>query len=152
MRIGGGVVVAVLAARTAVAQAPSTAQRDYKNPTTAALWSVPIPGAGLMYAGQTLGGFMMMGTTMAAFGAMMQPRDTISMSGPECLSREPSCRVELTSWSKQRIAGYVGAGLWTLSIVVAPIAARAHNESYRLHATVTPGVSRSTNIGLSLRF
>lgn len=157
MRLRIAFVSFLLGAVSVQAQSPSGARADSshgrRKPATAAMLSAVLPGAGHIYAGQTLAGFAVMTLEAVAVGGALQGRDTVSMSvSLDCTTRQPKPRdcFELSSYSKQRTWTYGAVGIWLAALVTAPLAAKQHNRDYGF--ALTPTRDGRTNVGLSLRF
>lgn len=93
---------------------------DYKNPRTALLLTVAVPGGGHIYAGETGTGIGTMFVSAAAIGAGAFYSSCVWQSGEGTCSKAPL---------------YVGLGIhaanWVFSLLDAPDAARRHNRRLR---------------------
>jgi len=153
-------VLALLCAFPFIA-APARAQQashpaGFKDPGTATLLSVVIPGGGQLYSGETRKGLTLLGVGMGGFtlGAAM----TFASAGVSCNEDTFSCESEGSALPA--VLGYMAyLGTWIYGIADASSSAQRMNTKHGLAAAipdvapvVAPNGGGGTQVGITMRF
>lgn len=144
------VLFAVLSAGTAHAQ--STQPAGYKDPGTAMIISVLVPGGGQMYSGETQRGLTLLGIGLGGLAV----GTAISASSTGC--DEDSCDTD-ANFAPLALGYLAYLGAWVYGIVDADDSAERMNSKRGLAvggAQVTPVLSivpaGGTGVGINIRF
>ena len=146
------VVLVCIAATPALAQAP---QAGYKDPGTATLLSVVVPGGGQIYSGETQKGLLLLGGGLA--GLVLGAAMTTSSAGVSC-DDDFDCEDD-TNYAPAALGYLTYLGTWIYGIIDADDSAARMNASRSiaraLSGDVAPLVTSSggdTAVGITIRF
>lgn len=142
--------------------APARAQQatppaGYKDPGTATLLSVVIPGGGQLYSGDTRKGLTLLGVGLGGLtlGAAM----TFASAGVSCSETALTCESEGSALPA--VLGYVAyLGSWVYGIADASSSAKRMNTKHGLARVIpenvapimVPNGTGGTQVGLTMRF
>ncbi|HEU0302715.1 MAG TPA: hypothetical protein VFR37_24855 [Longimicrobium sp.] len=148
------VALACITATPALAQ--QAPQPGYKDPGTAMLVGVLVPGGGHMYAGETQKGLMLLGVGLG--GLVLGTAMTSSSAGISCDEDVISCEDD-TNYLPMAVGYLAWLGSWIYGIVDADDSAHRMNAQRGLarlmSGDVVPMVASSgdgTRVGVSVRF
>jgi hypothetical protein len=148
-------VLVCIASTPALAQAPQAPQVGYKDPGTATLFSVVVPGGGQIYSGETQKGLLLMGGGLA--GLILGAAMTSSSAGVSC-DDDFSCEDD-TNYAPAALGYLTYLGTWVYGIIDADDSANRMNASRgiarALSGNVAPLVASSggdTSVGVTIRF
>ncbi|CAA9329112.1 MAG: hypothetical protein AVDCRST_MAG68-2397 [uncultured Gemmatimonadetes bacterium] len=143
-----------------VSAAPAAAQREarigYKDPGTATLVSLAIPGGGQLYSGETGRGAALLGVSLG--GVALGVSATVSSAGVSC-DEAFNCQDD-TNYLPMALGYAVFLGSWIYGVIDADDSAQRMNARRglvggfppRLSPVITADPQRATRMGLSIRF
>jgi hypothetical protein len=136
---------------------PAPATVGHKDPVTATVLGVLLPGGGQMYAGRTGKGIALLALSTGAVvsGAALSRKGTCSVFVPD-----PASSIYITECTDRKVGPlHAGIGMavasWLYGAFTAPGDARAANEAAQRHASATPMIEQRhgrTDLGLAYRF
>ena len=125
----------------------------YKDPQTAMLMGLALPGGGHFYAEETGTGMLIMG---AGLGGPLIGYELTRTSGdrvcPEDAQVTMDCRVVDKTWTPLYVGAAVGVTAWVLGALDADNAARRANRSKGFTARVAPVVGSRPGLALRVRW
>lgn len=152
-------LVALLVGASLVCVRPAGAQQQpagYKDPSTATIMSVIIPGGGHLYSGETTKGAMILGVGLG--GLVLGTALSAESVGIDCTDDFRACE-DNTSYLPIAAGYLLYLGSWVYGIMDASDSADRMNSTrgitigdVRMQPTVTVGDEGGARVGLELRF
>ena len=149
-------LVVLLCAAAAPVRAQTPPPVGYKDPGTATLLSVVVPGGGQLYSGETNKGLMLLGGGLG--GLILGTAMTTNSISASCDYDEFTCSDD-TNYLPMAVGYLAFFGTWVYGIIDADDSAQRMNAkrgmAQVLDGTVVPVLAASgdgTHIGISIRF